>query len=190
MTSGAVYRRFPLLVAVEAIAHVQVDDADCGRLLSHVPVARLAIDSGTDVGRVVELDVGRLTVVVDALPGYIFASLEVSREFPDLRTVGGNELMARHAEPHARQFGVRTRVYSGVAVDALHAVRQVDLVRIGDGLDRRPASPEEVPNGIERCTVRRREHRGAWRGGLRRRAPDLGGQHGSEQHPSETAGDD
>ena len=190
MTSGAVHRRLLLFVAVETITHIQVDGADGDRLLRHVPMARLAIDPGADVGPVVELDVGRLTVVVDALPGYIFASLEVSREFPDLRTVGGNELMARHAELHARQFGVRTRVYSGVAVDTLHAVRQVDLVRIGDGLDRRPASPEEVPNGIERCTVRRREHRGAWRGGLRRRAPDLGGQHGSEQHPSETAGDD
>src|SRR5207244_1102609 len=154
------------------------------------PVAHLAIAPRADVWRVLDLDVGRLTVVVDALPGYVFASLEVSREFPDLRTVGGNELMARHTELHARQFGVRTRVYSGVAVDALHAVRQVDLVRIGDGLDRRPAPAEEVPNGVERGTVRRREHGGVWRGGLRRRAFDLGGRHGSEQRPSEAAGDD
>src|SRR5438045_6518278 len=132
MTSGAVHRRLLLFVAVETITHIQVDGADGHRLLRHVPVARLAIDPGADVGPVVELDVGRLTVVVDALPGYIFASLEVSRESPDLRTVGGNELMARHAELHARQVGVRTRVYSGVAVDALHAIRQVELVRIGD----------------------------------------------------------
>ena len=189
MTRGAVHRRLPLFVAVETITHLQVDGADRDRLLRHVPVARLAIDSGADVGRVVELDVGRLTVVVDALPGYIFASLEISCEFPDLRTVRGNELMARHAELDARQRGVRTGVHPGVAVDALHAIRKVDLVRVGDGLDRRPAPAEEVPNGVERGTVRWREHRGAWRGGLRRRALNLGG-HGSERRPSETAGDD
>ena|SRR5438093_5468637 len=190
MTRGAVYRRLPLFVAVETIAHIHVDGADRDRLPRHVPVTRLAIDSGADVGRVVKLHVRRWAIVIDALPGYVFTSLEVCREFPDLTMVCGNELMARHAELHAWQRGVRTGVYSGVTVDALHAVRKVDLVRIGDGLDRRPAPAEEVPYGVKRVTVRRREHRGAWRGGLRRRTPDLGGQYCPEQRPSETASDD
>src|SRR5438067_11061260 len=112
------------------MARIHVDGPVRHRLPRHAPGTPLALDSDADMGRVVKLHVRRWAIVIDALPGYVFTSLEVCREFPDLTMVCGNELMARHAELHAWQRGVRTGVYSGVAVDAPHAVRKVDLVRI------------------------------------------------------------
>ena len=75
VTRQAVVRRLLFLVAVHAEPHVHVHHPSGDGLLLLVPMAGGAIDSGADVGSVLEAHVGGPRVVVDALPREIEALL-------------------------------------------------------------------------------------------------------------------
>ena len=69
MARHALDRRFALLVAVDAIAHIHVHRSLRGRLFGHVAVTRRARHRGANVWRVIEPDVRRRVVVIHAHPG-------------------------------------------------------------------------------------------------------------------------
>ena len=161
MAREAIHRCVLLLVAVEAITHVQVNDADRDGLFGHVSVAAFAVDPGSGMRRVVKLNVRVRSVVVHALPGNVFAPLQVRSELFDFRTVGSNDLMAGHAKPHARQLRVGAAIGARMAVEALEPRCKVDLVRVGDWLYRRRPAAEEVSHRVKRGAMRGRKRGGA-----------------------------
>src|SRR5574337_620385 len=123
MTGDAIYRRLLLAMAIEAIAHRQVHGADSYGLLRQVAVALGARHASPNVRCVVELHMRRGLEPVDALPGDVFTSRQVSRDLLDFRLVGRDDLVAGHAEIDAGNARVRPLVDSRMAIRTLHAVR-------------------------------------------------------------------
>ena len=99
--------------------------------------------------------------------------------------VGGDDLMAGHAEIDAGDSRVGPLIDADVAVGALHAVGQMHFVRIGDGLNRLGSGCRKIPEprrDTVRCSTVNTGDVGG--GGLRRRARILSGHaHGSKAPP-------
>src|SRR5438128_2471913 len=108
MTREAVVRRLLLPMTRYAEAHVEIDVAPRDGLVRDVAVARRAVDVRADVRRVIEPDVRRLRVAVDALPVEVEALVLERRDRLDPRLVGRDRRVADHAGVHARQPGDRS----------------------------------------------------------------------------------
>src|SRR5688572_5116183 len=90
MTRQTVDRCLPLVVAVHAEPHRQIDVSLRDRSSRDVAVTGGAVDVGADVRRVIEADVRRRRVAVDALPDEVLAALAHRRELADPRPVRGD----------------------------------------------------------------------------------------------------
>jgi len=145
MACDAIHGHLLLLVAPHTVSHGEVYSSDRYGLLSHVAVTLGAGDARADMRRMIELDVGRGIEIVDPLPRDIFAPRGIGGHFLDFGFVGGDHLMASHAETGAWDASVGAFIDPRVAVGALHVVRQVDLVRVRDGLHGRRPAVEELP---------------------------------------------
>ena len=95
-----------------------------------------AIDAGADVRSVVEAHMRGLAVVVNADPGDVFPPRLIGSNFLDLRTIGGNRLMAAHADSHAGNARLWALIHSNVAKGARQPLRQMHFVGVGDRLHR------------------------------------------------------
>ena len=159
MTRNAIYRRVLFPVTLHAKTHRVIDLTLGDRLRVHIAMAFGAVHSRSNVRRVIEFHVRGRLESVNALPRYVFAPCAVGRELFDLRFVGCDHLMARHAEIDARDSGVGTLIHTHMAVRALHPIGQMHFVRIGDGLFGLRARAEELPNRVADGAMRRRENR-------------------------------
>ena len=97
-------------------------------------MALLARDSIADVRGMLESHVDFGIKPVHALPGRFLPFGSVGREFLDFRFIGGNGLMACHAEGDTGNSGVRSLGYARVAALALKAVLDMNVVLEGDRL--------------------------------------------------------
>ncbi len=185
MTRDAIYRRVVLPVAFNAKTHGVVHFALGDRLRVHIAMAFDAVHSRANVRRMIELHMRGRLESVDTLPWNVFASSTIGCELLNLRLVGGDHLMAGHAEIDARDSGIRAQVNTYVAVRALHSVRQMHFVRVRDGLNRFVAGAEKFPNRFGHGAMRRREDRRRLRGGLRRRTGILCGHAPAQDRPHE-----
>src|ERR1700722_12996870 len=136
VTRLAINRDLLLHVAVDAKTHVQIDFSFGRCLLREVAVASGAVDPGADVRRMVEAHVRGLAVVVNAYPGYVFPARLIGSNLLDLRTIGGDRLMAAHADSHAGNARLRALIHSNVAKGARQPLRQMHFVGVGDRLHR------------------------------------------------------
>src|SRR3954467_2335476 len=91
-----------------AVAHVERDVSLGNRLVGDVTVTRRALHAGTDVRRMIELDVGRLGVAVHALPGEIDPFLRHRRDLLNARLVRRDGRMANQAGVDAWQPRLRS----------------------------------------------------------------------------------
>ena len=174
MTRDAINRRVVLPVAFDAKTHGVIDFALGDGHGVQVAVAFRAIHTGANMRSVIELHVRRRLEAVHALPGNILSARLVRREFLDFGLVGGDGLMASHANIDAGDARVRPLVDAGVAKDALEAVREVNLVRIRDRLDGRGAPSEKFPHSVPDAAMFGGENAGflivgrRWRGRILR----------------------
>jgi hypothetical protein len=153
MACYAIYGGVVLLVALNAEPHGVIDFSLGYRHGVQVAVAGGAIDAGANVRGVIELHVRGRLEAVDALPGNFFAARFIGGEFLDFGFVRGDDLMASHAEADARDACVRTLIDTGVAESALQSLREVNFVRISDGLHRSGTHAEKFLHGIGDAAV-------------------------------------
>jgi hypothetical protein len=121
-------------VATNAKFHIQVFRPHSHGLLSHIPMALLAIDSRANVWRMLESNMFRGIKPVHRLPGDVLFFVCVSGKFFDLRIVDGNRLMTRHAERDARDSGVWPLSYPGVATRTLQPLLKMNPMIKRNGL--------------------------------------------------------
>ena len=153
MARRAIDGCFLEFVAVDAKSHGHVDRPHRHRALAHVTVAGGAVHTGAKMRRVIEIDVRRSGIIVDALPGDIFASLQICGHFLDFRFVRRDNLVASHAEVDAWDARVRPFIHADVAVRAVESVRKVNFVRERDGLHRLRVTAEEFHHRIAKIPV-------------------------------------
>lgn len=106
-------------MATNAEIHVQIFGPHGYRLLSHVPVALLTVDTRTNVWCMPESNVFRRVEPIHRFPGDVLSIGRVSGKFLDLRIVRGNLLMTRHAETGVGNSRVRPLRYPRMATLAL-----------------------------------------------------------------------
>lgn len=142
-------------MAVNAVTHIQVDGANRNRLLGHISMTSFAFDSGSDVWRMVKHHMSGWNETVHASPGNVLASFVVRGHLLDYWFIGRDNLVAGHAKFNAGYGCVRALVNSGVAIQALHPVSQVDLVVERDWLSWHRSVVEELLDRVEDCGTRR-----------------------------------
>ena len=148
-------------MAVDAKTHVQIDFAFSRCLFREVAVARGAVDAGANMRRMVEAHVRRLAVVVNADPGYVFPARLIGSYLLDLRAIGGDRLMAAHADSHAGNARLGTLIHPNVAEGARQPLRQMHFVGVGDRLHRvLRMDVNKVLNGGEGAGMRWGENAG------------------------------
>ncbi len=69
---------------------------------------------------VIEPHVGFIVPAVDALPGNVFASIEIGRDLLNCRLIRSLGLMTAHAPSHIGNGGPRAGERTGMAVQAFH----------------------------------------------------------------------
>ena len=153
-------------MAFDAKTHGVVHFSLGDRLRVHVAVALGAVHARANVRGVIELYVRGRLESVNALPGDVFSARAIGRELLDLGLVGGDHLMAGHAEIDAGDAGVGPLIDAHVAIGTLHSIREMHFVRVGDGLDGFCPRAEEFPDRFGDRAMRRRENRRSLRGGL------------------------
>ena len=183
MARNAIHRRVVLPMAFNAKTHRVIHLALGDRLRVHIAMAFGAVHSRSNVRRVIELHVRGGLKSVNSLPWNVLASRAIGRELFDLRLVGGDHLMARHAEVDARDSGVRALIHADMAVRALHPIGKVHFMGVGDGLHRLGARAEEFPNRVAHGPMRRGEDRRGLRRRLGRGAGIVGGHGASQDRP-------
>src|SRR5580704_19067934 len=135
-------------MAAQAIAHIQIHGAHGRGLLHEVAVATRASDIRANVRRMIETNVSRRPVIVNAHPGNVFAARLISSHFFDLRPVFGDDQMTTHAELYAGDSRIGSLVHTGVANLALQSAGEMDLMREGDGLRRLGRMPvQKIADG-------------------------------------------
>jgi hypothetical protein len=136
MARRAIEQRLALRLAGKAIAHIEIHSSHRRGLLQHIAMAARTGHARADVRGMIEPDVSRGAVVIDAYQGNIFATSLISCHFPDFGPVFGDYQMAAHAELHAGDGGFGSLIHSVVAGLALQSSGEMHLVREGDGLGR------------------------------------------------------
>jgi len=136
MARLAINGNVSLLMATQAIAHIQIYDARRCGLLRHVAMAGRALHSRTNVRGVIEPDMSGCAIVVHALPRNVLALRQIVGNFLDLRPILGNDAVAGHAETDVGNAGDRPLGDSHVTRLAHQAIREVRLVREGNRLHR------------------------------------------------------
>lgn len=124
-------------MARQTCPHIVVDQLLRSIDLRHIAVAGDALYIGPDVRGMIELDQSFLLEAVDTNPGDLAPFRSVFGNLFDLRLVGRDFRMAKHALLHRRNGSGWTNISHAVAIDALEAESEVLFVRIGDGLVRR-----------------------------------------------------
>src|ERR1700674_3484434 len=160
MTRGAICRGSLRPMAANTKIHVQFLRLDRHRLLSHISVALLAIDSRANMGRMLESNVLRRIEPEHRLPGDVLFFGRISSNFLDLRIVGRNRLMARHTESDAGNSSVRPLSHPRVATSTLHAILKMNTMIKGDWLHRRGLPLEILSCGIDERLSPRSEYGG------------------------------
>jgi len=153
MARQAIDGRVALLMAIQAIAHIQVHDTLRGGLFGHIAVARGALHARTNVRSVIEPDVRRSAIVVNPLPRDVFTAREVGGNFLDLRLILGNDAVAHHAETDVGDAGNRPLVNSAVTRLALQTVCEMHLMRKSNRLYRLRPPAQEVQESVNRRTM-------------------------------------
>ena len=125
----------------------------------HVAVAGGAVDAGADVRGVIELHMSRRFKSVHTLPRNVLATCFVRCQLFDFGLVRGDDLMASHAEIYAGDSRIRPLIDAYVAIGALHAVGEMNLVGVGDRLNRLGAGSEEFADGVRHGAVLESENR-------------------------------
>src|SRR3954470_17726852 len=103
VTGKTVVRGFLFPMTSDAIAQAEHDVALGDRLVRDVAVAGRALDIGPNVRRVIELDVGRLGVAVNALPRQIDPFFRIGGDFLNPRLVGRNRRVTDQTGVDARE---------------------------------------------------------------------------------------
>jgi hypothetical protein len=160
MTGDAIDRCTLLLVAIDTETHGVIDFALGDGLLAHVAMTDRAIDAGANVRRVIKFHVRLGLEAIDTLPGNVLATRFVCGELFDFGLIGGDDLMAGHAEIDARYARVRPLVNTDMAIRALHSIAEMNFVGIRDGLDGLGANVKEFADGAGDRSMSRREHIG------------------------------
>jgi hypothetical protein len=155
----AVDRNPALLVAIQAVAHLKIHHPDGDGLLRHVSMADLAVYASANMGSMIEADVRRGHVIIDALPGDVFTAREHRRHFLNLRLLFGDDLVASHTDLDVGDTRVRPGIDANVAVQTLKPISQVHFVSVGDRLDGARPAVEVVAQGTEQRAVSRSKDR-------------------------------
>lgn len=140
-------------MAIKAKTHRHVHGSHRHGSLPHIAVAGFAAYSGADMRSVVEFYMRRRAVIVNSLPGNVFSPLLVSGKFLDFRLVGGDDLMTRHAKVDSGDASLGAQIHSHVANLALQAVRQMDFMCEGNGLDGLRMPVEKIHHRVTKCPV-------------------------------------
>jgi hypothetical protein len=123
-------------------------------------MACCALNPRANVWRVVELYMRRRLETVHALPRNVLTPRLIGRELFYFRFIFGNYLVASHAEIDAGNPGIRALVHPNVTIRALHAIREMNFVRVSNWLDRHGARPEKFLHCVEGRAVGRCENPG------------------------------
>jgi len=119
--------------------------------------------ASADVRGVIELHVRGGLKSVDALPRHVLAIVEVGGKFLDLGLVGRDYAVTIHAEIRAGDARVGPLVYSHVAIGALHAIGNVNLMGKLDRLHRFRPIAEEFLHRFPYGAMSRGENIWRWR---------------------------
>jgi len=137
-----------------------IHDALSHRHLREVAVTICAVNTCTNMRRMIESHVGLFEKTIDALPRQIFLPLRVLAQGLNafIRCVT-DILMTAHAKIHARNSRTRASRCTRVAVRAVNSdlVYVMNLVRKIDRLLRLWLDAEEVLRGVTECLVRGRK---------------------------------
>ncbi len=160
MTGYAIGRGALRPMATNAEIHVQIFRPHGNRLLSHIPVALLAIHCRTNMRTMPESNVFRRVKPIHRFPGDVLSFGRVCGKFLDLRIVRGNLLMTCHAEAGVGNSRVRPLRYPRMATLALVTMLNVNPMIKRYGLRRSGLPLEVFSDGIhERFTTRLEDSR-------------------------------
>ena len=120
MTGPAIDTGFMLSVTIQAPPHLETGRAADSFHCGHFAVTCDAVDPGTDMHHVREIDMVRQAV--DSGPGNRFPLVPVSRQQPDLRSFRRDVQVAVTALRHRRNAGYRRYISIAVTVEARDAV--------------------------------------------------------------------
>src|SRR5450631_3659171 len=98
-------------------------------------MAHGAINPGADVRSMVEAHVRRFAVVVNPHPGNLLTARLVRGNLLDLGTIGGNRLVATHADIHPGDPGLGALIHAYVAERTRQALSQMHGMSVGDWMD-------------------------------------------------------
>lgn len=123
-------------MTVDAPPHVRGIHNPLGKShLSYVAVASRALDIGSQVGGVMEVNPGRGRHHIDLAPEDGLARVIQLHQFHDLGVIRDSALMAAHTENNRWKAGLRSSGSAGMAARAGHlALDDVSVVRVCDGL--------------------------------------------------------
>jgi len=161
MARHAICRDLVLHVTVNAVPHRQVHRPHRHRLLTQIAVAFRARHARPNMRRVIEKHMSLRHEPVHPLPWHVLAFVVIRRQFLDSRFVFGDHPVAGHAELRAGNPRIRPLIHARVAHHALQSVRDVNIMRELDRLDRLRTVikkfGDRVANGtVCRCKNRRR----------------------------------
>jgi hypothetical protein len=160
VTDQAVFGCLFLLVAIKAESHRVVHDPFGHSHLRNVSMTGGTLDSGSDVRGVVEAHMSLFVPSIHPLPRRLLISIVILRELLDRRVLRGDEVMAIHAESHARNVCDRSLVHSVMAVDTVERrVFDVNFMAISEWLDRIRPDVKEVSNSFRNGLVGWRKDR-------------------------------
>src|SRR5262249_5288135 len=140
-------------MAIEAVAHRQVEGALRHGLLGHLSVALRAIHSGANVRGMIELHVFFGGEGVNALPGNLLPALRVGSHLLDLRAVGRDRRVAEHAVLDAGDPGHGPLARAGMTTPAADLSFQVQAVGEGDRLHGNGPPAPEVGERLAKASV-------------------------------------
>lgn len=163
-------RRFALRVTLETVAHIQIDCANRGGLLTHISMTSRARNLRADMRRMIKSQMSGGAVIVNPHPGDILAASLISSHLFNLRLVRGDHLMARHAKRYVGDCGIRAGIDSGVTIFALQSISEVYFVGKSDGLYRLSAPAQKIIDRGAEGGVSGSKDAGTdgnvWRGGM------------------------
>lgn len=148
-------RRFLEFMTIDTKSHGHIHRSHRDRCLAHITMAGDATHFGSNMWRVIELNMRCRAVVIDVLPLDIFATRQQGGHFFDFGLIRGNRLVARHAKSNVGNAGDGALLHVDVAIHTFHPVGQVNLVCVSDRLHGSGAATEEIPNGVKHGSMSR-----------------------------------
>ena len=136
-------------MAIHTESHRMIHGALGHSHLTEIPMTGSALDLGTDVGRVIETDMGFLRPSINPLPRRLFEAIVVRRQQLDLGFLDGHAEVTEHAgldAGYTRDRSDRGAIMTEIASQS--DLVQVKLMGVGNRLFGRRPNTEEMANSF------------------------------------------